>query len=181
MVTLLQLYCDGACEPNPGPGGWAYAVVQNGKLLTEGSGAHPSTTNNRMEMQAAIAGLTAALSNRNAAIRVFSDSKYLVNGASIWSQNWKKKGWKIKGKHGNPPSEVKNRDLWELIDSVTTYRIVEWTWIRGHNGNFWNEHCDVAAVAAMNAIRFPPQERTSAGGERARAGQSIPIEGDYSI
>ena len=142
-LYMRTIYTDGACLS--GRGGWAWARVSaEGQLEATGEGEHVETTNNRMELQAAIAGLEA--SDRQP-VRVISDSKYVIDGASSWLKHWKLKGWKTKG---NKP--VKNRDLWERIDALQSARLIEWRWVKGHDGHRWNEDCDRRANARAGIV-----------------------------
>jgi ribonuclease HI len=135
-VGMTRAYTDGACAGNPGGrGGWAVVILGGGEF----SGSHPSTTNNRMELQAAIE----ALRRTTGPVVIVSDSKYVVEGASAWIRKWKSNGWRVK-KHRAP---VKNQDLWQAIDAAMADRLVRWEWVRGHNGDPHNERCDELANA----------------------------------
>lgn len=133
----LTIFSDGGCIGNPGPGGWA-AIVVRGGVYEELGGADPATTNNRMEMTGAIAGLEKV--SPGEPVRVVTDSRYVVDGASKWIWGWKKRGW-VKS-DGQP---VLNRDLWERIDELQRQRKVEWVHVRGHTGHPENERCDEIA------------------------------------
>jgi len=136
----LWIYTDGACLGNPGPGGWAAILVRDGQCEELG-GREAHTTNNRMEMQAAVEGLRRARSG--GAVRVVTDSRYLHDGISRWIHAWKRRGWR-KADGG----EVLNRDLWESLDRLCrTPARVEWEHVRGHSGHAWNERCDAIATA----------------------------------
>ena len=127
----ITIYTDGSCLRNPGPGGWG-AIVLRDKVEPERlSGGHPYTTNNRMEMTAAIKGLEAAPTG--AAVAVYSDSQYLINTMSL---NWKRR---------------KNHDLWQQLDSLSEERYVTWFWVRGHDGDLWNTEADRLAVSAAKS------------------------------
>lgn len=131
---MNRIYTDGACSGNPGRGGWAAILDPDTGETHEISGSEPATTNNRMELRAAIE----ALRMWPGEALVISDSQYLVNGAKSWLPGWKRKGWRLA--KGNHP--IKNRDLWEALDAEIQKRPVTWQWVRGHNGDLFNERCD---------------------------------------
>lgn len=137
----VELFTDGACSGNPGPGGWA-ALLRYGvreKLL---SGGEPETTNNRMEMMAAIAGLEAI--RRASRVRLATDSQYLMRGITEWLPRWERNGWMTSAKE-----PVKNRDLWERLVAALARHEVRWEWVRGHSGHPENERVDAAARTAL--------------------------------
>lgn len=138
----VQLYTDGGCSGNPGPGGWAFILrhVATGKER-EGSGGEAHTTNNRMEMTAVIEGLTAL--KRTCRVDLYMDSEYVRQGLMTWMAGWKKKNWKTK--EGKP---VKNDDLWKQLDVLIAEHEIEFHHVKGHSGHPENERCDVLAVAA---------------------------------
>lgn len=136
----VVIYTDGACDPNPGPGGWA-ALLRFGdqeKLL---SGSNSDTTNNRMELTAAVQALQAL--NRPCQIDLFTDSEYLRNGITEWLPGWKKRGWKRKG------GALANQDLWQALDAILAEHDITWHWVRGHAGNRDNQRVDYLARQAM--------------------------------
>lgn len=139
---LVQLYTDGACSGNPGPGGWAYILRHpaTGKER-EASGGERETTNNRMELRAVIEGLS-ALKNPST-VQLYSDSRYVLDGLKSWLPGWKARGWKTAGK-----KPVKNQDLWEHLDELASRHTVRFHWVRGHSEHPENERCDALAVAA---------------------------------
>ena len=141
----VELFTDGACSGNPGPGGWAYILRHpaSGKAR-EDSGGQRQTTNNRMELLAAINGLEALKSP--SAVDLYSDSQYVLNGLSEWLASWKKRGWKTASKQ-----PVNNQDLWERLDELIQTHTVRFHWVRGHDGHPENERCDELAVAARDA------------------------------
>ncbi len=144
-LPFVQLFSDGACRGNPGPGGWAY-ILRHPATGTEkeGSGGQAETTNNQMELMAVIAGLE-ALKNRSE-VEVITDSNYVAKGCSEWLAGWKKNGWRRReGKTWKP---VKNVELWQRLDQLLAAHQVRFTWIRGHSGHPENERCDELAVAA---------------------------------
>lgn len=133
----VVIHTDGACKGNPGPGGWG-AVVKYGKHQKEICGGEPETTNNRMELQAAIEGLK--LLNRRCEVHLYTDSSYVKNGIQQWLAGWKKKGWKTSARQ-----PVKNRDLWQALDEQTQRHDVTWHWVKGHSGDPGNERADELA------------------------------------
>ena len=139
----VAIYTDGACRGNPGPGGWG-AVLLYGSHRREISGASADTTNNRMELTAAIRALEAL--NRPSAVDLYTDSTYLKDGITRWLPNWKARGWRTAAK-----TPVKNRDLWEALDALVGRHDVTWHWVRGHAGNAENERADTLARAALKA------------------------------
>lgn len=144
--TAATVYCDGACQGNPGPGGYGVVVRVPGhpeRTLADGK---TRTTNNEMELSAAAAGLRLAVDLGAKEIAVVTDSEYLVKGMSGWVKGWLRNGWKTS--KGEP---VKNRALWEELHALCQGRKVTWSWIRGHNGHPENERCDAMAVAAARA------------------------------
>ena len=138
----ITIYTDGACSGNPGPGGWG-AILQWNDHEKELSGGEDETTNNRMEMMAVIKGLEALKQDR-AAVTLYTDSKYVMQGATEWLEGWKARGWK-----GANKKPVKNQDLWERIDSLIQQHSVEFIWVKGHAGHEMNERVDKLAVSAI--------------------------------
>lgn len=139
---VIELFTDGACSGNPGPGGWA-AILRSGPHESELSGGEPRTTNNRMEMMAVIEGLRAI--KQPSHVSIHTDSKYVMDGARTWIIGWKKRGWKTADR-----KPVKNEDLWRALDAEQTRHLsVKWTWIAGHSGHVENERAD---QLARNAI-----------------------------
>lgn len=137
---IQSIYTDGACAGNPGPGGWGVVVCYSDGSQHEFGGADRETTNNRMEMQAAIAALEfLTKSQQTEAIALYTDSEYLKNGITKWIKGWKQKGWKKSD--GTP---VLNQDLWQLLDQINSGQ-VKWEYVRGHAGNVYNERCDAIA------------------------------------
>ncbi len=144
-LPKVTIHTDGGCLGNPGVGGWA-AVLQSEKHRKEMSGGVPATTNNRMELLAAIESLGAL--TKPCAVELHTDSQYVRNGITQWLAGWKKNGWKTAAKQ-----PVKNADLWRALDEVTTRHTVTWRWVKGHAGNNENERCDVLAGEAMARIK----------------------------
>lgn len=144
MSETVEIYTDGACRGNPGPGGWA-AVLSYGGREKEISGSEARTTNNRMELQAVIAALQAL--KRTVAARVYTDSQYVRRGVMEWLPQWKARGWKTADR-----KPVKNQDLWELLDREQGRHSIEWHWVPGHAGVPGNERVDRLANAAIDAM-----------------------------
>lgn len=147
MVPLhpkIELYCDGACLGNPGPGGWGY-LLRLGKTEKEGSGGEPDTTNNRMELLAAIRGLEAL--TKPCDVTMFSDSQYVVKGIQTWLAGWKKNGWRKADKQ-----PVLNVELWQALDVQLQCHRVEARWVKGHAGHAENERVDVLANQAARSM-----------------------------
>ncbi|MEC5396682.1 ribonuclease HI [Uliginosibacterium sp. H1] len=142
---LIEIFTDGACSGNPGPGGWG-AILRAGGTEKELWGGEPATTNNRMEMLAVIRALQAL--RRPVQARVYTDSQYVQKGISEWIKGWKARGWKTASKE-----PVKNEDLWRQLDALTAHHKLEWNWVRGHNGHAENERCDVLARKGVEAVR----------------------------
>ena len=140
----IEIYTDGACRGNPGPGGWA-ATLSLGEHFRELSGAEAATTNNRMELTAVIEALSAL--KRESRVRVFTDSEYVRRGITEWLRAWKARDWRTADK-----KPVKNRDLWERLDAVAARHDVEWRWVKGHSGVPGNERVDALANAAIDAL-----------------------------
>jgi ribonuclease HI len=143
-VTQVELYTDGACRGNPGPGGWA-ALLVAGKERKEVLGAEPLTTNNRMELMAAIGGLGAL--KRRCAVKLYTDSKYVLQGVTEWLPNWKARGWRTAAR-----TPVKNQDLWQLLDAAVSGQDIEWHWVKGHSGHEGNEYVDQLANIAIDRM-----------------------------
>lgn len=139
---IQSIYTDGACSGNPGPGGWGVVIYFADGTTHESGGGERQTTNNRMEMQAAIAGLEFLLaSGQKEPITLYTDSQYVINGITKWIHGWKKKGW-----IASTGKAVLNQELWQTIDRLNA-RHVTWTYVRGHAGNVGNERCDAIARA----------------------------------
>ena len=137
VSTTIDIYTDGACKGNPGPGGWG-AYLLSGVHEKEIFGGEAETTNNRMELTAVIEALR-TLKNPSK-IRLFIDSQYVKNGINLWIENWKKTGWKTSNK-----KPVKNVDLWMMLDALVPRHEIEWIWVKGHAGNLGNERADALA------------------------------------
>jgi ribonuclease HI len=140
-MQRVTIFTDGACRKNPGPGGWAAVLIYQGRQRVL-SGSAPNTTNNRMELMAAIEGLNAL--KRPCAVELFTDSEYLKKGIRSWLPLWKRRGFVTID--GQP---VKNQDLWQKLEQAASQHRVEWKWVRGHAGNRMNEFCDRLAKEAL--------------------------------
>jgi len=141
---LIDIYTDGACRGNPGPGGWA-ALLLKGGVERELSGAATLTTNNRMELQAVIEALQAL--KRAVRARIYTDSQYVRLGITEWLAGWKARGWKTSDR-----KPVKNQDLWMQLDALVAGHELEWHWVKGHSGVPGNERVDALANAAIDAL-----------------------------
>ncbi|PKQ43404.1 ribonuclease HI [Pseudomonas sp. YY-1] len=141
----VVIYTDGACKGNPGPGGWGALLVYKG-VEKELWGGDPNTTNNRMELMAAIAGLIAL--TRPCSVKLVTDSQYVMKGIQEWLPNWKKRGWKTAAKE-----PVKNADLWQKLDEEVNRHQVSWQWVRGHTGHPGNERADQLANRGVDDVR----------------------------
>jgi ribonuclease HI len=139
-LPRVTIYSDGACDPNPGPGGWAALLIsgEHQKTLT---GSDPNTTNNRMELTAAIEALNAL--NAPCQVEFFTDSEYLKRGITEWLPRWRERGWRRKG--GN----LANADLWKALDAAIHRHAIEWRWVRGHAGDPYNTRVDLLARRAI--------------------------------
>lgn len=141
----VEIFCDGACSGNPGIGGYG-SILRCGGKVKELSGAEGLTTNNRMEMSAAIAALEAL--TRPCEVVITTDSQYLAKGMTEWISGWVKRGWVNSKKEA-----VLNRDLWERLLALSKIHKITWVWVRGHNGHVENERCDELARAAIEAFK----------------------------
>jgi len=141
----VELHTDGACSGNPGPGGWG-ALLRYGREEKELSGGQKHTTNNQMELMAVIRGLEYL--KRGVQLDLFTDSTYVLKGATEWMSGWKKKGWK-----NSAGKAVKNRELWERLEKAMHRHTIDWHWVKGHSGNVDNERADELARSAIPQIR----------------------------
>ena len=141
----VEIFTDGACSGNPGPGGWG-AILRHGAAQKEMSGGEAETTNNRMELLAAITALNALKSPCE--VDLHTDSKYVMDGISKWIFGWKKNGWKTANK-----KPVKNAELWQALDEANRRHKVKWHWVKGHNGNVENERADELAREGMEPFK----------------------------
>jgi ribonuclease HI len=138
---VIDIFTDGACSGNPGPGGWA-AILRSGGHERELSGGERATTNNRMELLAVINGLNAIKASSE--VTVHTDSRYVMDGATQWLKKWKTNGWKTADKKA-----VRNDDLWRALDEAASRHKMKWRWVRGHDGHAENERADALARAAI--------------------------------
>ena len=138
----VKIFTDGACSGNPGPGGWG-AILRWGDTERELKGGESDTTNNRMELMAAIKALESL--NRAVKVDLYTDSTYVQKGITEWIHSWKRRGWKTASK-----KPVKNEDLWKRLDDVIQYQDVSWHWVKGHAGHEYNERADALARAGLS-------------------------------
>jgi ribonuclease HI len=153
-TEVVEVWTDGGCKPNPGPGGWAAILVFRG-VEKELSGGEPDTTNNRMELTAAAMALEAL--TRPCRVALHTDSEYLKNGITRWHAGWVRKNWRSAS--GDP---VKNMDLWQRILAAAKPHTIEWKWVRGHNGDVMNERADELATEARDAAILEDSARRAA-------------------
>jgi len=144
-MEVVEIFTDGACSGNPGPGGWG-AILRFGAHEKELWGGEPHTTNNRMELLAVIRALDAL--KRPVRARVHTDSQYVQKGISEWIHGWKARGWKTAAK-----APVKNADLWQALDQAASRHHIDWIWVRGHAGHADNERADALARRGVEAVR----------------------------
>lgn len=145
MASMVEAYTDGACSGNPGPGGWG-VVLRFNDHEKQLFGGEPQTTNNRMELMAAIQALE--ILNRGCAVRLTTDSEYVKKGITEWMPQWKRRGWRTADK-----KPVKNQDLWQRLDAAVGRHQVEWHWVRGHSGHTENELADQLARRGVEEAR----------------------------
>ncbi len=145
MSDEVEIFTDGACSGNPGPGGWG-AILRAGSREKTLCGGEPETTNNRMELLAVIRALETL--KRPSKVRVHTDSQYVQKGISEWIHNWKRRGWTTASKQ-----PVKNADLWRALDSVQAKHDVQWVWVKGHAGHVENERADALARQGVDQVR----------------------------
>ena len=143
-MSEIEIFTDGACSGNPGPGGWG-AILRWQDHERELSGGEALTTNNRMELMAAIAALESL--KKPCTVKLYTDSMYLKDGITKWLANWKARGWKTADK-----KPVKNIDLWQRLDSARATHRIDWLWVRGHDGHVENERADLLAREAISAM-----------------------------
>ena len=151
MTDSVELFTDGACKGNPGPGGWGALLVCKG-VEKELWGGEANTTNNRMELMGAIRGLEEL--KRRCDVLLVTDSQYVMKGINEWMVNWKKRGWKTAAKE-----PVKNADLWQLLDEQCNRHNITWKWVRGHIGHPGNERADQLANRGVDEVRGYKQSR----------------------
>ena len=144
---MIVIYTDGGCSGNPGPGGWAFVVSENGEIREYRSGGDQSTTNNKMELTAVINALEYAKANGERDVVIFTDSQYVKNGVTVWIHSWKKNGWRTSAK-----APVKNVEYWVTLDKLNDELNVDWQWVKGHAGIAGNEECD--RLVRMETAKF---------------------------
>ena len=145
MTAIVEIYTDGACRGNPGPGGWG-AILQFSGQEQVLSGGERETTTNRMELTAAIEALNALKGPRK--VLLHTDSKYVMDGINDWMPNWKKRGWKTSNR-----KPVKNQDLWQALDAAISRHQIKWNWVRGHTGVPGNEEADALANKGIDELQ----------------------------
>lgn len=144
MSKLIEIWTDGACSGNPGPGGWG-ALLKSGEHAREIHGGEPDTTNNRMELMAAIKALNAL--KKPSKVKLHTDSTYVKDGLTKWIHGWKRNGWKTASK-----KPVKNKDLWQMLEKACERHDIQWIWVKGHDGDEGNERADeLARLGAAEA------------------------------
>jgi ribonuclease HI len=151
-LEVVDIYTDGACSGNPGPGGWGAVLLYRGREKELSGGEAGRTTNNRMELMAAIRALESL--SRPVRVNLYTDSTYVRNGISKWLPGWQRNGWKTTAKQ-----PVKNADLWQRLDAAMRPHDVEWHWVKGHAGNAGNERADALANRGMTEARREPSRR----------------------
>ena len=144
MIKIVEIYTDGACRGNPGPGGWGVVLISGRRRKTM-HGGDAETTNNRMELTAAIEALNALRKSRH--VILHTDSKYVMDGINDWLPRWKQRGWKTAKK-----KPVKNQDLWMALDAAVDRHDITWKWVRGHDGNAGNEEADALANRGVDEM-----------------------------
>lgn len=136
-----KIYTDGSCHGNPGPGGWAFVIVTDDQIVKEKSGCMEQTTNNQMELSAAIEGLIYFNEYiQSKEVEIFTDSKYVIDGINSWIHGWKKNNWRTASK-----KPVKNDNLWKALDELNIKLKVNWNWVKGHSGDIYNDKVDLLA------------------------------------
>lgn len=146
MTQTIEIYTDGACRGNPGPGGWGVLLIAGKHRKTLHGGA-PETTNNRMELTAAIEALNTL--ERPSRVILHTDSRYVMDGINDWMPNWKKRGWKTAAR-----KPVKNQDLWQALDDAVGRHDIDWRWVKGHTGNPGNETADELANRGIDELNI---------------------------
>jgi len=136
-MQTVDIFTDGGCSGNPGPGGWAYVVLSEGKMISYSSGGEAMTTNNRMELNAVIHAIEDVSLLGAQSMTISTDSQYVKNGITTWINSWKRNGWRTASK-----DPVKNRELWEKLDALNAGNSIRWNWVKGHAGIKYNEMCD---------------------------------------
>lgn len=144
-MDKIDIFTDGGCSGNPGPGGWAFVALSEGKVLSYSSGGDAQTTNNKMELTAVINALKTCQSLGVKSVSISTDSQYVKNGITSWIFNWKRNGWKTASK-----DPVKNKELWIELDALRNNFEINWVWVKGHAGIEYNEMCDTLVKKEMD-------------------------------
>ena len=147
-MQSIEIFTDGGCSGNHGPGGWAYVALSGGKMISCSSGGEAQTTNNRMELQAVIHAIEDSSLLGAEELSLFTDSQYVKNGITVWINSWKKNGWRTSSK-----DPVKNRELWEELDRLNSTCKIRWNWVKGHAGIRYNEMCDSMVRTEMEKFK----------------------------
>ncbi|MCR5761510.1 MAG: ribonuclease HI [Sphaerochaetaceae bacterium] len=147
-MERIDIFTDGGCSGNPGPGGWAYVILNDGKLIVNSSGGNPHTTNNIMELTAVIRAIGDCMAMGVKDFSIHTDSQYVKNGITQWIYNWKKNGWRTASK-----DPVKNKELWTELDNLNSKCNINWVWVKGHAGIEYNEMCDSLVRAEMDKLK----------------------------
>lgn len=147
-MQTVDIYTDGGCSGNPGPGGWAYVVLSEGKMISYSSGGEAQTTNNRMELNAVIHAIEDVSLMGVDSMTISTDSQYVKNGITTWINAWKRNGW-----HTSSKDPVKNRELWEQLDKLNAAGNIRWNWVKGHAGIKYNEMCDTLVGKEMEKFK----------------------------
>lgn len=148
LMEKIDIFTDGGCSGNPGPGGWAFVMLKDGKLIINSSGGSPATTNNIMELTAVINAIKDCQIMGFSNFSIHTDSQYVKNGITQWIHNWKRNGWRTSSKE-----PVKNKDLWLELNDLNAKSNIEWIWVKGHAGIEFNEMCDSLVRAEMDKFK----------------------------
>lgn len=173
-LPKITVYTDGACHPNPGPGGWAAILLRDDQEPHELAGKESYTTNNRMELRAAAEALR-SLSEPHQ-VDIYTDSKYVRQGITEWLPNWVQRNWQTMDRN-----EVKNKDLWELLSRQEKRHQVYWHWVKGHAGNEWNERADQLATSQLPGVELPLDDQTAIHIFTAAAYQGKTKQGGWAV
>lgn len=147
-MDKINIFTDGGCSGNPGPGGWAYVAISDGKMISYSSGGQAQTTNNQMELTAVIRAIEDISLMGASSLTISTDSQYVKNGITSWIYTWKKNGWKTASK-----APVKNKELWEILDNLNSQNNITWNWVKGHAGIKYNEMCDSLVRKEMEKFK----------------------------
>ena len=147
-MQTVDIYTDGGCSGNPGPGGWAYVALSEGRMISYSSGGEAQTTNNKMELNAVIHAIEDVSLMGVESMTISTDSQYVKNGITTWINVWKRNGWRTSSK-----DPVKNRELWEQLDKLNAAGNIRWNWVKGHAGIKYNEMCDTLVRKEMEKFK----------------------------